>query len=58
LPDQKLIAKRQKTADMISISSRGFAGGIISDAVDRGTPGYRREWQEFFKSRIIDMAWI
>jgi len=26
LPDQKLIAKRQKTADTISISSQGFYG--------------------------------
>jgi hypothetical protein len=30
----------------------------ISDVGDRRTPGYRREWQEFFRPRSIDMVWI
>ena len=33
-------------------------GRMISDGGDRGTPGYRREWQEFFRPRSIDMDWI
>jgi hypothetical protein len=31
-------------------------GGTISDVRDRGTPGYRREWQVAFRPRRIDMV--
>jgi hypothetical protein len=34
---------------------RAIVGRIISDVDDRGTPDYRREWEEFFKLRSIDM---
>jgi hypothetical protein len=30
-------------------------GRKISDVGDRGTPGYRREWQEFFRPRRADI---
>jgi hypothetical protein len=30
----------------------------ISDIGDRGTTDYRRERQEFFRPRSMDMAWI
>jgi len=30
----------------------------ISDGGDRGTPGCRREWQESFRPRRLDMLWI
>jgi hypothetical protein len=33
-------------------------GRKISDVGDRGAPGYRMEWQEFFRPRIIDTDWI
>jgi hypothetical protein len=33
-------------------------GRKISDGGDRGTPGYRREWQESFRPRRIDILWI
>jgi hypothetical protein len=38
LPNQKLIVKRQKTTDMISISSKGICGDEISGARDRRRP--------------------
>jgi hypothetical protein len=28
---------------------------MISDAGDKETPGYRREWQESFKPRRLDI---
>jgi len=37
LPDQKLIAKRQKTVDLISISSQGICGED-----DSGFPGLKK----------------
>jgi hypothetical protein len=30
----------------------------ISYVGDRGTPGYRREWQESFRPRRLDILWI
>jgi hypothetical protein len=33
-------------------------GRKISDVSDRGTPGYRREWQESFRPRRLDILWI
>jgi hypothetical protein len=30
----------------------------ISGVGDRGTPGYRREWQENFKPISVNMIWI
>ena len=36
----------------------GGGGGIISDVGDRGTPDYRRERQEFFRPRNMDMVRI
>jgi hypothetical protein len=33
-------------------------GRKISDAGDRGTPGYRREWQESFRPKRLDILWI
>jgi hypothetical protein len=33
-------------------------GRIISEIGERGTPDYRRERQEFFRPRSIDMDWI
>ena len=33
-------------------------GRKISDVGDRGTPGYRREWQGAFRSKSIDVLWI
>jgi hypothetical protein len=37
---------------------RALVGRIISDVGDGGTPDYRREGQEFFRPRSIDMLWI
>ena len=33
-------------------------GRKISDAGGRGTPGYRREWQVFFRSKSIAILWF
>jgi hypothetical protein len=30
----------------------------ISDLGERGTPDYRREGQEFFRPRRLDILWI
>jgi hypothetical protein len=38
--------------------SRTFVGRIISDVDDRGTPVYRRERQEFFRLKSVDMLRI
>jgi len=35
-----------------------FVGRKISHAGDRGTPGYRWEWQEFFRPRRLDIPCI
>jgi hypothetical protein len=33
-------------------------GRKISDVGDKGTPGYQRDWQEFFRSKSVDMLRI
>jgi hypothetical protein len=33
-------------------------GRKISDVGGRGTPGYRGEWQESFRSRRLYILWI
>jgi len=33
-------------------------GRKISDAGGRGTPGYRREWQAFFRPKRMAILWI
>jgi hypothetical protein len=33
-------------------------GKNISEIVDRGTPGYRREGQESFRPRRLEMLWL
>jgi hypothetical protein len=33
-------------------------GRKISDVGDRGTPRYRREWQESIRPKGIDIFWI
>jgi hypothetical protein len=33
-------------------------GRKISDVCNRGTPGYRLEWQEFIRPRRLEMLWI
>jgi hypothetical protein len=43
LPDPFLITELAKTSDMISISSNGVCGGIISDVSGKETLGYRLE---------------
>jgi len=30
---------------------------MILDVGDRGTPDYRREWQESFRPRWLDILW-
>jgi hypothetical protein len=38
--------------------ARALVGRMISDVGDRGTPGYRREWQESFRPKGIDIFWL
>jgi hypothetical protein len=53
------IKGRQVTPGKCQICSSYFARASVErkipDAGDRGTPGYRREWQEFFKPRRLDI---
>jgi len=37
---------------------RGPVGGKISDAGERGTPGYQGEWQKSFRLRRIYIPWV
>ena len=38
--------------------ARALVGRKISNVVDRGTTGYRREWQESFRPKKLDILWI
>ena len=37
--------------------AQAFVGRKISDVGDRGTPGYRREWQGAIRLKRVDMFW-
>jgi hypothetical protein len=43
---------------MVSLLAPTSVGRKTSDVGDRGTPGYRWEWQEFFRPRRLEMLWI
>jgi hypothetical protein len=43
---------------MISLLAPTSVGRKVADAGDRGTPGYRREWQEAIRPKGIDNVWI
>ena len=55
LPNPSLVTKPAKTVDMVSISFQEIVRRMISNVGDRGTPDYRREWQEIFRPRRVDM---
>jgi hypothetical protein len=58
LPNSSLITKLAKTADMISISSRGVCGRMVSHVRDRSRPEYRGVRQEAIRSIRVDMVWM
>jgi hypothetical protein len=52
---KKLSPSAEKLKIWSQYPPRAFVGRKLSDAGDRGKPGYQREWQEFFRPRSIDM---
>jgi hypothetical protein len=53
-----IITSPGKMPDLILLSSPTSVGGKISGVGDWGTPGYRRELQESFIPKRLDILWI
>jgi hypothetical protein len=51
LPFSIIITYPGKMPAIISLSGTDICGDEISDVGDRGTPGYRREWQEAIRPK-------
>jgi len=58
LPPTKLLKKSKELKIWSHYLARTSVGRKVSDGGDKGTPGYRRDWQESFRPKRMDILSI